>query len=37
MDRVGRGGVFIIARLHHMPGDVPIQNMAAFIEAVRGQ
>ena len=29
------GGGFIIAPSHHMPGDIPAENMVAFIEAVR--
>ena len=37
MDRLGRGGGFIIAPAHDMPGDVPLENMLAFIEAVREQ
>ncbi len=35
MDRVGRGGGFIISPSHEMPGDIPVENMMAFIEAVR--
>jgi len=35
MDQVGRGGGFIIGPSHHMPGDIPVENMVAFIEAVR--
>jgi uroporphyrinogen decarboxylase len=35
MDEVGRGGGFIIGPSHDMPGDIPIENMVAFIEAVR--
>jgi uroporphyrinogen decarboxylase len=35
MAEIGRGGGFIIAPSHHMPGDIPVQNMVAFIEAVR--
>ena len=35
MDEIGRGGGFIIAPSHHMPGDIPAENMVAFIEAVR--
>jgi uroporphyrinogen decarboxylase len=35
MDEVGRGGGFIIAPSHDMPGDIPIENMVAFIETVR--
>jgi uroporphyrinogen decarboxylase len=35
MQEIGRGGGFIIAPSHHMPGDIPMENMVAFIEAVR--
>jgi uroporphyrinogen decarboxylase len=35
MDEVGRGGGFIIGPSHDMPGDIPIENMVAFIETVR--
>jgi uroporphyrinogen decarboxylase len=35
MDGVGQGGGFIIAPSHDMPGDIPIENMVAFIETVR--
>ena len=35
MDQVGRGGGFIIGPSHHMPADIPVENMVAFIEAVR--
>ena len=34
---LGRGGGFIIAPSHEMPGDVPLENMLAFIEAVQSQ
>lgn len=34
MDAVGRGGGFIIAPSHDMPGDIPIENMVAFIDTV---
>lgn len=36
METVGRGGGYIIAPSHDMPGDIPVENMVAFIEAVRG-
>ncbi len=36
MDVIGRGGGFIIAPSHDMPGDIPRENMVALIEAVRG-
>jgi uroporphyrinogen decarboxylase len=35
MDEVGRGGGFIVAPSHDMPGDIPVENMVAFIETVR--
>jgi uroporphyrinogen decarboxylase len=35
VDKVGRGGGFIIAPSHDLPGDIPIQNLVAFIDAVR--
>jgi uroporphyrinogen decarboxylase len=35
MDEVGRGGGYIIGPSHDMPGDIPIENMVAFIETVR--
>jgi len=35
MEHVGRGGGFIIAPSHDMPGEIPIENMVAFIETVR--
>jgi uroporphyrinogen decarboxylase len=37
MDQVGRGGGFIVAPSHDMPGDIPLENMLAFVEAVREQ
>jgi uroporphyrinogen decarboxylase len=36
MRDIGQGGGFIIAPSHHMPGDIPLENMLAFMEAVRG-
>jgi uroporphyrinogen decarboxylase len=35
MDGIGQGGGFIIGPSHSMPADVPLENMVAFIEAVR--
>ena len=35
MDEVGKGGGYIIAPSHEMPGDIPIENLVAFIDAVR--
>ncbi len=37
MDTLGRGGGFIVAPSHDMPGDVPLENLLAFIETVRAQ
>jgi uroporphyrinogen decarboxylase len=34
MDTVGRGGGFIIAPSHDVPAGVPVENMAALVEAV---
>jgi len=34
IDRVGCGGGLIIAPSHEMPGDIPLENLIAFIEAV---
>ncbi len=35
IDRVGPGGGFIIGPSHEMPGDIPLENLIAFIEAVQ--
>jgi uroporphyrinogen decarboxylase len=35
MENVGRGGGFIIAPAHDMPGDIPIENIVAFLETVK--
>ncbi|MBI5395534.1 MAG: hypothetical protein HZA91_09590 [Verrucomicrobia bacterium] len=35
MDEVGRDGGLILAPSHDMPGDIPLENMLAFIDAVR--
>ena len=35
MDRVGQGGGFIIAPSHDMPGDIPLENLVAFVDAVQ--
>jgi uroporphyrinogen decarboxylase len=35
MEQVGRDGGFIIAASHDMPGDIPLENMIAFIETAR--
>lgn len=35
--KVGKGGGFIIAPSHELPGDVPLENILAFLEAVREQ
>ena len=34
---LGPGGGFIIAPSHEMPGDIPLENMLAFIETVQSQ
>jgi uroporphyrinogen decarboxylase len=34
MDGVGAEGGFIIAPSHDMPGDIPLENLVAFVEAV---
>jgi len=34
---VGQGGGFIIAPSHDMPGDIPIENLVAFINSVQSQ
>jgi len=35
MAEIGRGGGYIVAPSHEMPGDIPIENLVAFIDAVR--
>ncbi len=35
IDRIGRGGGFIIAASHDMPGDIPVENMVALVEAAQ--
>lgn len=35
MDEIGRGGGFVIAPSHDMGGDIPLENMVAFIDTVR--
>jgi uroporphyrinogen decarboxylase len=37
MDDLGPGGGFVIAPSHEMPGDIPLENMLAFIETVQAQ
>ena len=37
MNDLGAGGGFIIAPSHEMPGDIPLENMLAFIETVQSQ
>jgi uroporphyrinogen-III decarboxylase len=37
MDKVGQGGGYIVAPTHSMPGDIPPENIAAFIEVVQNQ
>jgi len=34
---VGRGGGLILAPSHDMPGDIPVENIAAFVETVQAQ
>ncbi len=34
VEGVGQGGGFIIGPSHDMPGDIPVENMVAFVEAV---
>jgi len=35
MDGIGRDGGFIIAPSHDMPGDIPVENIVALIDAAR--
>jgi uroporphyrinogen decarboxylase len=35
MSAIGENGGFIISPSHDMPGDIPLENMLAFIDAVR--
>ena len=35
IDKIGAGGGYIIAPSHDMPGDIPVENMVAFIEILR--
>jgi uroporphyrinogen decarboxylase len=37
MNEIGKDGGFIIAPSHDMPGDIPLENMLAFIETVQAQ
>lgn len=37
LDVLGPGGGFIIAPSHEMPGDIPLENMLAFIETAQSQ
>ena len=37
IDEIGAGGGYIIAPSHDMPGDIPIENLVAFIETARSQ
>ena len=37
MKEVGQGGGFIVAPSHDMPGDIPLENLLAFIDTVRAQ
>jgi uroporphyrinogen-III decarboxylase len=37
MKEVGQGGGFIVAPSHDMPGDIPLENLVAFIDTVLAQ
>ncbi len=37
IQEVGQGGGFIVAPSHDMPGDIPLENLLAFIDAVLSQ
>jgi uroporphyrinogen decarboxylase len=37
VDHVGRGGGFILAPSHDMPGDIPVENIAALVETMQAQ
>jgi uroporphyrinogen decarboxylase len=37
LDKIGAGGGYICAPSHAMPGDIPLENMLAFIEMVQNQ
>ncbi len=37
MKEVGQGGGFIVAPSHDMPGDIPLENLLAFIDTVLAQ
>lgn len=36
-EEVGRGGGLILAPSHDMPGDIPVENIAAFVETMQAQ
>ena len=37
IDHVGKGGGYILAPSHEMTGDIPVENMVALLEVVKGQ
>ncbi|MBC7316435.1 MAG: uroporphyrinogen decarboxylase, partial [Chloroflexi bacterium] len=37
IQRIGRGGGYIVAPTHAIPRDVPPENIVAFIEVVRDE
>jgi len=37
MERIGRGGGYVLAPAHDVPKDVPLENMLALLDAVKGQ
>jgi uroporphyrinogen decarboxylase len=37
VDHVGRGGGFILAPSHDMPGDIPVENIVALAETMQSQ
>ena len=37
MSVLGRGGGYILAPSHDMPGDIPVENIVALIETVQNQ
>jgi uroporphyrinogen decarboxylase len=37
IDEVGKGGGLIVGPSHDMPGDIPLENLIALIDAIRSQ
>jgi uroporphyrinogen decarboxylase len=37
VEHVGRGGGFILAPSHDMPGDIPVENIVALVETMQSQ